>query len=160
MGASTTAGATTASYTTPALALADDGALYSVVVSNSAGSVTSSTALLTALATLPPTIVAQPSAVSVVAPASATFSVSAQGNSLTYQWTRNGTPISGATSASYTTPATALADSGALFAVTVSNPRGDTASDEASLTVTAVAQPPAIATQPSGALLCSSSRKT
>ncbi len=155
------AGATAASYTTPALVLADSGAPYSVVVSNSAGSVTSSTALLTALAAGPPTIVAQPAAVSVVAPATATFSVNALGASLAYQWTRNGAPISGATAASYTTPTTALADSGALFAVTVSNARGDVVtSDEAPLTVTAQAQPPAIAAQPSGVTVASGETAT
>lgn len=40
-------GATAATYTTPPLTLADNGVAYSVVVSNSAGSATSSTALLT-----------------------------------------------------------------------------------------------------------------
>ena len=143
-------GATTASYTAPAVALGDNGAQYSVVISNSAGSVTSSSALLTAQAAAPPAIVAQPVAVSIVAPATATFSVTAQGSSLAYQWSRNGTPIGGATSASYTTPATALADSGALFAVTVSNARGNAISDEAELTVTTAAQAPAIATEPAG----------
>ncbi len=149
------AGATAASYTTPAVAVADDGAQYSVVVSNAAGSVTSSTALLTAQAALPPTIVAQPSAVSVVAPATATFSVAAQGSSLAYQWTRSGAPIAGATSASYTTPATAVADSGALYAVVISNTRGEVASDDAELTVTAAPTPPAIATQPTDATVAS-----
>ena len=41
------AGATSASYTTPAVGAADDGATFTVVVTNSAGSVTSSGAKLT-----------------------------------------------------------------------------------------------------------------
>ena len=43
-------GATASSYTTPAVALTDDGATFQVVVSNSAGSVTSSSAKLTVAA--------------------------------------------------------------------------------------------------------------
>lgn len=41
------AGATKASYTTPATVATDNGALFSVIVSNAAGSVTSESALLT-----------------------------------------------------------------------------------------------------------------
>jgi Carboxypeptidase regulatory-like domain/Immunoglobulin I-set domain len=44
------AGATAASYTTPLLAAADDGAVFSVVVSNAQGAVTSSNATLTVTA--------------------------------------------------------------------------------------------------------------
>src|SRR3979411_2600950 len=48
----------------------------------------------------------------------ATFSVTATGTGpLSYQWQRNGTAIGGATSASYTTPATTSADNGARFIV-------------------------------------------
>jgi hypothetical protein len=41
------AGATKASYTTPKVVAADNGSLFSVVVSNAAGTVTSNTAVLT-----------------------------------------------------------------------------------------------------------------
>ncbi len=43
-------GATAASYTTPALQIADDGAIFAVVVTNSAGSVTSTNAKLSVAA--------------------------------------------------------------------------------------------------------------
>lgn len=43
-------GATSASYTTPVLTLQNNNEQFSVVVSNSSGSVTSSTATLTVLA--------------------------------------------------------------------------------------------------------------
>lgn len=69
------------------------------------------------------TITAQPAAASVTAPATATFTVTAtvtQGATLTYQWTKGGTTITGATSASYTTPATSAGDDGSVFAVVVS----------------------------------------
>ena len=112
-------GATAATYTTPVLALADSGAKYSVVVSNDAGTVTSSDATLTVFG--PPTITTQPVAQSVALGATATFSVTATGESIAYQWRRNGVAIAGATSASYTTAATVAADDGVQISVDVLN---------------------------------------
>jgi hypothetical protein len=85
-----------------------------------------------------PVISTQPSDQSVVVGNPATFSVTASGTApLTYQWERNGTAISGATSSSYTTPATASTDNGALFEVIVSDSAGSVTSSEVKLTVTA-----------------------
>src|SRR5207302_1946402 len=105
-------GATSASYTTPATASADNGALFRVVVSNSVGSVTSSAATLTVNATaVTPSITTQPAGQTVTVGQTATFMVVATGTPPSSdQWQKNGTAISGATSASYTTPATASAD--------------------------------------------------
>ena len=62
---------------------------------------------------------------------------------LTYQWSKNGAAISGATSASYTTPATTSADNGAQFSVVVtSSAGGSITSSTATLTVTADGNPP------------------
>lgn len=82
-----------------------------------------------------PTITAQPSGQTVVVGQSATFSVTATGGALTYQWQKNGSSITGANSATYTTPATTLSDNGAQFAVIVSNSRGSVNSSPATLTV-------------------------
>ena len=49
-GATAIAGATAATYTTPATTLVDDGSSFQVVVSNAAGSVTSNSAMLTVAA--------------------------------------------------------------------------------------------------------------
>jgi hypothetical protein len=68
---------------------------------------------------------------------SATYSVTATGSSLQYQWAKGGAAIVGATSSSYTTPATAFSDTGASFTVTVSNSVGTISSNAAALTVTA-----------------------
>jgi hypothetical protein len=86
----------------------------------------------------PPVITAQPSNRTVVVGQSASFSVTATGTQpMSYQWQRNGTNIAGATSASYTTPATVLADSGAVFTCKISNSAGNVTSNAATLTVSA-----------------------
>ena len=84
-----------------------------------------------------PAIVQQPAAQNVPMGRSAAYSVKASGTSLHYQWSRNGTAISGEVSSSYTTAPTAFADSGATYTVTVSNAGGSVTSAPASLTVTA-----------------------
>jgi hypothetical protein len=68
---------------------------------------------------------------------SATFSVTATGSSLQYQWAKNGAAIAGATGSSYTTPPTAFDATGTSFTVTVGNALGMITSNPASLTVTA-----------------------
>jgi len=84
-----------------------------------------------------PTITTQPANETVTSGQTATFSVTASGTApLTYQWAKNGAAISGATAASYTTPATTSADNGSQFVVTVSNSAGSVKSTAATLTVT------------------------
>lgn len=150
----TIAGATTASYTLAAATLGDSGAQFSVVVSNSAGNVTSGDAALTVNpAIVAPAITTQPQNATVTAGQTATFTVVATGTApLAYQWRRNGADIAGATSASYTTPATTVADSGAVFSVRISNAAPTPAvSNGATLTVNALPTAPAITTQPQNA---------
>ena len=84
-----------------------------------------------------PAITLQPADQSVPMGLSANFTVTATGASLQYQWAKNGAAIAGATSGNYATPATAFADSGATFTVSVSNSGGKVTSNAASLTVTA-----------------------
>jgi len=110
-----------------------------VVVSNTAGSVTSGAATLTVnAAPVAPSISTQPASQSVTAGQTASFSVAATGTApLTYQWQKNSVAISGATSSSYTTPATASSDNGAQFTVAISNTAGSVTSNAATLTVNA-----------------------
>lgn len=83
-----------------------------------------------------PSITTQPQSAFVNAGTTATFSVAAGGTApLSYQWLRNGQPISGATSASYTTAALSTSDNGAIYTVTVSNSAGTQTSDASTLTV-------------------------
>jgi hypothetical protein len=130
-------GATNASYSfTPTMS--DNGALFSVFISNAAGSVTSSAAMLTVNgAAVAPTITTPPSNQTVVVGTPATFSVVAAGSApLAYQWRRNTAPIPGATGTSYTLASPVLADTGAMFDVVVSNSAGTATSAAAMLTVT------------------------
>src|SRR5882762_4430108 len=144
------AGANSATYTTPATTPSDNGATFRVVVSNTAGTATSAAAMLTVnAAVVAPAISAQPVGQAVVAGQTASFSASATGTApLSYQWQKSGVNIAGATSASYTTPATTTADNGTTFRVGVSNTAGSATSAAATLTVSAVAVAPTITTQP------------
>ena len=90
-------------------------------------------------------ISSQPANATVTAGQAATFSVTASGSGpLSYQWQRNGSAISGAISASYTTAATTTGDGGATFRVAVTGSGGSTTSSSATLTVSAqpVQNPP------------------
>src|ERR1700743_3121217 len=61
-------------------------------------------------------ITTQPASQTVATGQTATFKVVATGSApITYQWQKNGAAISGATSASYTTPATTSADRGSIY---------------------------------------------
>lgn len=83
-----------------------------------------------------PTITSQPGNQSVTLGQTATFSVTATGlGSLSYQWSKNGSPIAGATSSSYTTPATTATDDGAAFSVAIGDVFGSVTSDMAKLAV-------------------------
>jgi alpha-tubulin suppressor-like RCC1 family protein len=137
------AGATGPTYTTPLLTAADNGARYSITVTNAKGTVTSTDAVLTVLP--PPTITTSPTNQTVAVGATATFSVTATGDSLSYQWRRNDQPIAGANAATFTTAATVAGDDGAVFSVDVGNGAGFVTSAPATLTVQAAA---AITTQP------------
>jgi alkaline phosphatase D len=127
-------GATQSTYTTPVTAYTDNGARYSVTVTNPGGSVTSNQAKLTVL--FAPVITIQPADASVKAGKSATFRVTGIGTApLTYQWQKNGTDITGANSPRYVTPPTTAADNGSVFDVKISNAQGTTTSNNATLTV-------------------------
>ena len=97
------AGATNASHTVAA-AGADTAGYYDVVVSNSAGAITSAAALLTAVGSVvetPVAIDAQPVNQSVGLGQTATFTVGASGTQpITYQWRKGGVSLAGATNES------------------------------------------------------------
>ena len=99
------------------------------------GSSSSSTSGSTTTASAP-SITTQPASVSVSSGSSATFSVVASGSgTLGYQWYKDSTAISGATSASYTISSVSSSDAGSYYVV-VTNSAGSTTSSTATLAVT------------------------
>ena len=133
------AGATGATYTISSTATTSAG-IYSVVVTNAAGSVTSATATLTV--NVLPAITTQPSSQSVTVGSSVTFSVVATGTPTpTYQWRKDGAAISGSTATSYALSSPVSGDAGS-YTVVVTNAAGSVTSSSATLTVNAAYVPP------------------
>jgi hypothetical protein len=102
---------------------------YTVVVTNSLGSVTSNAAVLAVFGA--PVITSQPSSVTVSPGQSVTFSVTASGAS-TYQWQLNGAPLAGATGPTLVIASAQAANSG-VYTVVVSNASGSVTSSAANL---------------------------
>ncbi len=143
-------GGTTATLVTAPASLTDSGAKFSVVVANTAGTLTSAEATLTVQDTaVAPTIATAPVNVIVNAGEQATFSVTANGTQpLRYQWRRDGATIAGATGSTWTTPATVVQDTGSTFLVVVANSVGSVTSPSATLTVNPTVIAPVITLQP------------
>ena len=117
-----------------------NGGTYTVVVTNSVGSVTSSNAVLT-LTNIPPTISLQPTNQTAGVGSNVTFVVLATGTSpLIYQWQVNGTNLmdggqfDGATSNILTITSAQLTNSG-TYTVSITNLAGSATSSNAVLTV-------------------------
>ncbi|MFC3653372.1 beta-1,3-glucanase family protein [Dyella humi] len=112
---------------------------YAVEAVNAAGASPASNTAVTTTSASPtataPVITTVPTSQTVTIGRTATFSVVASGTSLTYQWYKNGAVITGATSASYTTPGTTYADNTSTFTVAVSNSAGSANSSAATLSV-------------------------
>ncbi|MEP7141202.1 MAG: NHL repeat-containing protein, partial [Caldimonas sp.] len=153
------AGAVDSSYGTGAAALGQDGTLYRVVVSNALGSVTSASARLSVTSsTVAPAITVQPADQSVVAPATATFVVTATGTSLAYEWqvSVDGGVTFNLLAGGPDAPGVALSNtsvnqSGQRFRVRVSNGAGSVVSSAALLTVAAQPVAPSVTLQPADA---------
>ncbi len=141
------AGATGSTYTIPVINATHAGN-YDVVITGTCGSLTSNAASLTV--NTPPSITAQPVSITQCAGTSATFSVTALGTGLTYQWRKNGAAISGATGTSYTIGSIAAGDAG-NYDVVIAGTCGNLTSVAAVLTVNT---PPSITAQPANATAC------
>ncbi len=147
-------GATSSSFTTPSLTAT---ATYWARASNSAGSANSNAATVTVIT--PPTFTSQPSSVTINSGGTTTLTVAASGTSPTFQWyvgasgdTAN--PVSGATSASFTTPALTANTS---YWARASNTAGTANSNSATVNVRI---PPSITLAPAPAVVVSGNTAT
>ncbi len=135
-------GATLASYALTNIQPTNAGD-YTVVITNSFGSITSSVAALTVNAS--PFINNQPQSLSVNLGANAAFNVTAAGGTpLNYQWRFGGANIPGATASSYTRTNAQTVDAG-NYTVVVTNYAGSVTSAVAVLTVNVT--PPGVIAQ-------------
>lgn len=132
-------GASSSSYTTSTA-----GTYYCIVTSTLNGTTVSVNSLSATLTTVSiPTISSQPSN-SILNPSSQlSLSVSASGNgTLTYQWYRNGSPISGATASTYTVSSVTTGDAGTYYCIVSNTISGvTTTTQSSSATVTILSTP-------------------
>ncbi len=145
--------ATGANYPT-GLIVANDGSLYYLsrgIGTGVPGTGTGQVFKITYGSTSAPRIAVAPADTIVSVGYQATFSVSVTGASpFTYQWLRNGVPITNSNSPTYTTPATTLADNDAQYQVKITNQYGDVTTGAAVLSVTTTLPPSAAITSPLG----------
>jgi pectate lyase/pectin methylesterase-like acyl-CoA thioesterase len=118
---------------------------WRVASSNFAASITFKQ-LLVLQTLLPPAITAQPAGATVVEGSDVVLTAGASGSApLTFQWSKNGVPIPGATSTTLMLTNVRVADSGS-YAFTASNPTGTVTSDIVAVQVNLA--PPVITMQP------------
>ena len=154
-----------ASYTTPALTLADNGAIYNLVAFNAAGAVFGSGAVLSVQAPTAPAITTQPTSQTITLPNPAIFSVAFTGAPTPeIIWNINGTDLpfgagltftAGACTGGYTNlggiinlSGLSAGCNGATVRVRLSNSAGSVTSSTVTLTVNPAAVAPVITTQP------------
>ena len=128
-------GATASTFRIGSVQVSDAGS-YVVRVTNAAGTTNSAAATLTVQYL---SITSQPQATAVTLGASATFSIVVAGAPPpTYQWLKNGNPVAGATSTSFSFTPT-LADNNAQISCVVTNASGSITSAAANVTVNSAA---------------------
>ncbi|MBE8724297.1 PQQ-dependent sugar dehydrogenase [Flavobacterium hungaricum] len=118
--------------------LGNDGYIYYCAYGNNGSLIK-----LDYIETAAPTIVNHPVSQSIMETKPVTFTVSASGTGLTYQWQFNNVNINGATAASYTIPNVTNANAGA-YKVIVTNTAGNVTSNVATLTVTPFSNAPTV----------------
>lgn len=132
-----------ASFTVNDAQLTDAGG-YSVIITNSYGSVTSSVAVIT-VSNFPPYVVSQPAGGNYQVGSNFNLTVAVGGSApFAYQWNTNGGPIPGATFASYSVT-NAQTNASSAYSVVITNLAGSVTSTVAMVNV---GYPPVIVNQP------------
>jgi predicted secreted protein len=146
-------GATTGTLNVAGAPASLDGYLYRAVITGACPPVVTSDVVTLAVNT-PPVITAGPAGATKCVGEQATFSVSATGTDLTYQWKKNGTNIPGATNSTYNIASTVVDDAG-TYTVEVSAACGAPVVSSPSELVISVS--PSITSQPTPAAICTGS---
>jgi hypothetical protein len=142
-------GATNSTWVIETVQLSDASTNITVVVSNAAGLRLSMRATVKVLSNIYPAIVAQPQSQSVFIGGKVAFRVRATGRPiLTYQWQKDGSDISGATSPELLIASVQSGDAG-VYSVRISNDVGSTNSQAVTLDVRSWAFP----SRPSGTVV-------
>ena len=141
-------GATSSTYSVPS-ALAANGGAYTVDVTNSCATVTSATANV--VVNVAPAVTVNPVSQTICAGNPVTFTVTATGTNLTYQWRKGGVNIGGANASSYNIPSVTPASAG-NYDVVVSN-TGCASATSAAATLT-VNESPVITLNPVSQTVC------
>ncbi|MEY3231103.1 MAG: hypothetical protein RL689_1192, partial [Planctomycetota bacterium] len=142
-------GATSSTFSIGTLTFSNGGT-YTCVATGPCGSVTSSAADITVQ--VAPFVATQPASATVCQTQPVSFTVVPGGTGpFTYVWKRNGTVVSGATSATLSLAATTPANAGS-YVCEITGACGSVASNAATLTVNVG---PSIGTQPSSLSVCS-----
>jgi hypothetical protein len=114
-------GQTNSSFVLPAVSAGDAGDYYAIG-SNVLGTAQSGNVTLTVLADTPVNFTQQPASISVPENYAAFFSVATAGTPpIAYQWTRNGTPVAGATTSGFSIAAVSSTNNGDTYSCIVSN---------------------------------------
>ncbi len=159
---STGTGGTTSTYTTAAATAGMNTYQYRVLATAQCGVATSNAAVLTVQTA--PAINAQPQNILVCNGSTATFTVGATGNNLTYQWqfSIDGvapyTNIAGANGLSYTTPTVTVAQNNYRYRVVINGSCPSPVNSSAA--ILAVGNPPVITTQPTNTTVCAGQTAT
>jgi hypothetical protein len=112
-------GATNSTYSIPSLVTNDAGS-YVVVITNAFGTVTSQAATIAVNMTTAPTITQDIQGRTLYPGGTLKLTVAATGGALRYQWEKDGSPLNGATNATYLVPSVTAADGGA-YKVVITN---------------------------------------
>ncbi len=147
-------GANSSTLTVSNVAAADAGS-YTVVIGSSCSSITSNAATLSLAAA--PAISTQPQSQTGCTGSNVSFSVTATGEGLAYQWRRNGSDIPGANAATYSINGITSASAGSYDVVVSGTCSPSVTSTAVSLTVDAA---PIINTQPQAQTVCAGANAT
>ncbi|MDA3912335.1 MAG: immunoglobulin domain-containing protein, partial [Bacteroidales bacterium] len=148
---SSISGATSTSYSATSA-----GNYYCIASASGSGCGSAQTNTVTVTVVADPAITSQPVGGTICTGGSRTLSMAASGGtpSLTYQWYKNGSSISGATSTSYS-----ATSAGNYYCIASASGSGCGNAQTSTVTVTVVADP-AITSQPAGGTICTGGSRT